>query len=56
MSMSAFEDVAPWNTHGVIGSQRFLEKVWNLFESGVNKSGIDDMKIMKLLHKTIKKV
>ena len=37
MSMSSFEDVAPWNTNGVVGSKRFLEKVWNLFEQGSTK-------------------
>lgn len=56
MSMSAFEDAAPWSTNGVVGSQRFLEKIWNLFEQGNKKTGMDDMKVMKLLHKTIKKV
>lgn len=36
--------------------RRFLDKVWNLYEQNTTKPGSDDMKIMKLLHKTIKKV
>lgn len=54
MSMSDFRDPAPWNTDAIVGSKRFLEKAYNAFESP--KMAADDMKAMKLLHKTVKKV
>ncbi len=31
MFMGAFEDVKPWNTTGLDGSRRWLERVWRLF-------------------------
>ncbi len=55
MSMSGFTDTAPWNPDAIIGVRRFLDKAYSTF---VEKKNIakDDMKAMKLLHKTIKKV
>ncbi len=55
MSMSDFRDPAPWNTDAIIGSRRFLEKAWNAFGDDA-KPAADDLKAMKLLHKTVKKV
>ena len=55
MSMSAFTDTAPWNPDAIIGVRRFLDKAYSMVVEGKNKSK-DDMKAMKLLHKTIKKV
>ena len=55
MSMADFKDPAPWNTDAIIGVRRFLEKVWKNFAEEPKFSD-DDMKAMKLLHKTIKKV
>lgn len=55
MSMADFHDPAPWNTEAIIGSRRFLEKAWNSFGEDA-KPAADDMKAMKLLHKTVKKV
>ncbi len=54
MYMSDFKDSAPWNTDAIIGVRRFLDKSVALFETP--KFAADDMKAMKLLHKTIKKV
>ncbi|EKD30455.1 MAG: Leucine-tRNA ligase, partial [uncultured bacterium (gcode 4)] len=55
MSMADFKDPAPWNTDAIIGVRRFLERVWKNFAEEP-KMADDDMKAMKLLHKTIKKV
>ena len=54
MSMADFKDPAPWNTDAIIGVRRFLEKALSIFETP--RFATDDMKAMKLLHKTIKKV
>jgi leucyl-tRNA synthetase len=54
MFIGPFENTAPWSTNGLVGTYRFIEKVWNMFEKvGTAKS---DSKIEKLLHQTIKKV
>lgn len=55
MSMSAFTDSAPWNPEAIIGVRRFLDKVYASFTEGKTHAK-DDMKAMKLLHKTVKKV
>jgi len=57
MFMGPFEEPISWNTKGLIGMKRFLDKVWNLF--GKEKSVIsieEDKEIERILHKTIKKV
>ena len=55
MSIGDFRDSAPWNPDAIIGSRRFLEKIHATYADGKNRAK-DDMKAMKLLHKTIKKV
>lgn len=46
----------PWNIHGIEGSRRFLERVWRLVEDeGLTDEAPSD-EILKLLHKTIKRV
>jgi leucyl-tRNA synthetase len=55
MSMSGFTDTAPWNPDAIIGVRRFLDKAYSMVIEGKNKTK-DDMKAMKLLHKTVKKV
>ncbi len=55
MSISAFTDAAPWNPDAIIGVRRFLDKAYMTIIEGKNQTK-DDMKSMKLLHKTIKKV
>ncbi|MDO9399625.1 MAG: leucine--tRNA ligase [bacterium] len=57
MFMGPLEDIKPWNTKGIIGIVRFLEKVWKLKLRIINyKLLITNDKIEKLLHQTIKKV
>lgn len=55
MSIGDFRDSAPWNPEAIIGMKRFLDKVYTTFTEWKNQSS-DEMKAMKLLHKTIKKV
>ena len=55
LSMADFRDPAPWDTKAMIGIHRFLERSEALF-GPKPKIAADEMKTMKLLHKTIKKV
>ncbi len=54
MFMSPFDQPCAWNTHGVVGMRRFLDKVWDLqskLDNVITSDSIDT-----LLHQTIKKV
>jgi leucyl-tRNA synthetase len=55
MFMGPLEVVKPWNTNGLIGVHRFLERVWRLSEKPLG-SGDPPATLIKVLHKTIKKV
>jgi leucyl-tRNA synthetase len=52
MFMGPFEDSKPWNTKGIQGVNRFLDRVYMNRE----KIGADTPEIETLLHQTIKKV
>jgi len=64
MFMGPFEQAIAWDTKGVRGVRRFLQKVWQLFETQNSKLKTQKYKakiknnkeLKKLLHKTIKKV
>jgi leucyl-tRNA synthetase len=53
MFMSPFEQACSWNTNGLIGTRKFLEKIVSL---GEIKKFQEVKEIKALLHKTIKKV
>ncbi len=53
MFMSPFENTTAWSTDGLVGSQRFLERVWKLQDSITDTS---NEATSRELHKTIKKV
>jgi leucyl-tRNA synthetase len=53
MFMGPLEDMKPWNSQGIAGVRRFLERVYSVSE---NFQGEDEEKSLSLLHKTIKKV
>lgn len=55
MFMGPLEDVKPWNTKGIVGISRFLEKVWNLVNGYSQDEEINADQIV-VLNKTIKKV
>jgi len=57
MFMGPFGQMIPWDTKGVKGVRRFLEKVWKLQQKTVNsKQRTENKESEGLLHKTIKKV
>jgi leucyl-tRNA synthetase len=51
--MGPFEEPVPWNTNGLIGVKRFLDKVMRLTE---RTSGPSTENVQRALHKTIKKI
>ncbi len=58
MFMGPFEASLPWSTENIIGSRRFVEKVWRLAMK-VSKVPFDstfDTRLETLIHKTIQKV
>jgi leucyl-tRNA synthetase len=55
MFMGPFEQMIPWDTKGVVGCRRFIEKIYNLAtKKEVPAKTGENLK--KLLHKAIKKV
>lgn len=58
MFMGPFEQSIAWNTQGVTGTRRFLEKVWKLSSKVTNDQRLttNDKNTESLLHQTIKKV
>lgn len=53
--MGPFDQGGPWNSNGVTGVKRFLDKVWKLGESKFVDSEINPFE-EKLIHKSLKKV
>ncbi len=54
MFMGPLEQVKPWQTSGLQGIRRFLDKVWKVCTGPLADAA--DQETAKLLHKTIKKV
>jgi leucyl-tRNA synthetase len=52
MFMSPFADSCAWNTNGLIGARKFLDRVNNI----VLTDGETDKSLKSILHKTIKKI
>lgn len=55
MFLGPFDSHLPWSTEGIIGSRRFIEKVWRM-QYKVSEKGKTSEEAEKVLHKTIKKV
>jgi len=55
MFMGPFEQACNWNTSGMVGARKFLDKILILAETKKYQDQ-SDKKIISLLHKTIKKV
>ncbi len=53
MFIGPFEDSAEWNSRGLVGVKRFLDRVWNM---GINIKKEKSNEKDKVLHRTIKKV
>jgi leucyl-tRNA synthetase len=58
MFLGPFDAHLPWSTDGIVGSRRFVEKVWKMGEKVKSQkaNATSDTNIQKTLHKTIKKV
>ena len=62
MFLGPLEVSKPWNTSGIMGVFRFLEKIWNLSDREIYKTPVNDTStpetktLTVLLNKTIKKV
>ena len=57
MFIGPFEDYVAWNTESIIGSRRFIEKVWRVGKKITQENKLSEPKsLTKLLHKTTKKV
>ena len=58
--LGPLEQSKPWDTHGIDGVFRFLNKLWRLFYNTSGQVSITDTppspEMLKILHKTIKKV
>ena len=62
MFMGPLEVSKPWNTNGLIGIHRFLEKIWAVSEKPMTDEDMEGKlegkvaELRKLYHKTVKKV
>ncbi len=55
MFMGPFDQEIAWQKRGIAGARRFLERVWKL-QFKVKEKIKENEKILRILHKTIKKV
>jgi len=55
MFIGPFDSQLPWSTDGIIGSRRFIEKVWRIQEK-ISEDKKADYSYEQTLNKTIKKV
>lgn len=55
MFMGPLEASKPWNQQGVEGAQKFLDRVYRLYESGKIKDE-ENKNLEKIYHQTVKKV
>lgn len=53
MFIGPFENTVRWNTDGLVGTYRFLEKVWKISQS---LSDVESEEVIKSTHRTIKKI
>jgi leucyl-tRNA synthetase len=57
MFMGPLEQVKPWQTSGIEGVRKFLDRTWNVATGPVSADPADyDLESRRLVHKTIKKV
>jgi leucyl-tRNA synthetase len=55
MFMGPFDAMKPWSTKSIVGSRRFLDKIWRL-QAKAAESAEENPKLTASLHQTIKKV
>ncbi len=56
MFIGPFEQPVPWDTNGIEGVKRFLDKVWRLFEGSGDKGQGSGKNLETIYHQTVKKV
>ena len=56
MFMGPIEAEKPWSNDGISGVNRFLKRVWNLFETPNKIAETGSFELTKLMHKTVKGV
>jgi leucyl-tRNA synthetase len=56
MFMGPLEHMKPWQTHGIEGVKRFLERAWNVCTGTLGDAEAYDDATRRLVHKTVKKV
>ena len=56
MFMGPFDQAIPWDSAGVAGTRRFIEKVWTMFTGRASVVKSADESLLMLMHQTIKKV
>lgn len=57
MFIGPFEKPIPWDDNGLIGTRRFLEKIWNLAEKVINSNvSTSSPTVVSSINKTIQKV
>ena len=56
MFMGPLEVSKPWSSTAVAGARKFINRVWNFFTEPSNITEVDDGKLQKLYHQTVKKV
>lgn len=58
MFMGPFEDAKPWNTDGIVGVVRFLERVWGIYQKKSQPKKVVERneRLERIMHQTIKKV
>jgi leucyl-tRNA synthetase len=60
MFLGPLEQSKPWNTNGIEGVYRFLNKLWRLFYNDNGTLKVNDApaseKALRILHKTLKKI
>lgn len=62
MFIAPYDMDAPWDTRGVPGTYRFLNRVWNLTQEYIDSGDVhiekesDEKDILQIAHRTVKKV
>lgn len=56
MFMGPFEEGAPWDTRGIMGVERFLQRFWTYTNEAAETGGDSRDAAKRLIHKTIRKV
>jgi len=60
MFLGPLEQSKPWNTNGIEGVYKFLNRFWRLFHDGASNFAVSDAAAsaeeLKVLHKTLKRV